>query len=63
MAYFAKVHPFWPILHGPTFSINYASDLLLASMALMVSWLGGTADHRHSFVEVFEAASSPAVSN
>ena len=54
-AYFAKVHPHWPILHAPTFDIAKTSDNLLGSMILLASWLEGVLDHVELVPLVFNA--------
>ncbi|KAK8139028.1 hypothetical protein PG984_002408 [Apiospora sp. TS-2023a] len=56
--YFSKVHPFWPILHAPTFRMDKVSDILLASMTMLADWLCGGPDHFHSYTTVFEAAAT-----
>ncbi|KAK7965184.1 hypothetical protein PG988_010188 [Apiospora saccharicola] len=57
-AYFSKIHPFWSILHAPTFRIDKASDILLASMTMLADRLCGGSDHLHSCTAVFEAAAT-----
>ena len=53
--YFAEFHPYWPILHGPSFDIENASHLLLGSVILLASWLEGRQDHRKLAPLVFDA--------
>ena len=43
--YFADVHPYWPILHAPTFDLANVSDVLLGSMIVLASWLESDLDH------------------
>ncbi|PSR84008.1 hypothetical protein BD289DRAFT_434882 [Coniella lustricola] len=43
LIFFKDIHPYWPILHEPTFDIKDAPDLLVATLAMLASWsLGGT---------------------
>ena len=44
-AYFTDIHPYWSILHRPTFDINSASDMLLASIVMLSSWVQGGNEH------------------
>ncbi|KAK4182995.1 zinc finger protein zas1 [Podospora australis] len=44
--FFRENHPYWPILHAPTFDISSASDLLLGSMLTLASWTTARAEHR-----------------
>ncbi|GAB1311574.1 hypothetical protein MFIFM68171_01784 [Madurella fahalii] len=46
--FFVEVHPYWPILHAPTFELRDASDLLLGAMLLLSSWVAG----RHDYPEI-----------
>ena len=43
--YFAEIHPYWPILHSPTFDIVDTSQLLLGAMIMLASWLANESDH------------------
>ncbi|KAK4118843.1 hypothetical protein N657DRAFT_694102 [Parathielavia appendiculata] len=43
--YFAEIHPYWPILHVPTFELENASDLLLGAMLMLSRWIAGREDH------------------
>ncbi|EEP76190.1 predicted protein [Uncinocarpus reesii 1704] len=60
--YFADVHPFWPILHEPTFDAGNTPDLLLASMAMLASWVKHELDCLRLGPLVFEAISAIRVS-
>ncbi|KAH8900009.1 hypothetical protein GQ53DRAFT_740986 [Thozetella sp. PMI_491] len=51
--YFAEVHPYWTILHAPTFDINSVSDTLLAAMAMLASWLQNGLEHVELAPSVF----------
>lgn len=53
--YFADFHPYWPILHAPSFDIGNTSHLLLGSVVLLASWLEGRHDHRKIAPLVFDA--------
>lgn len=57
-AYFSKIHPFWPILHSPTFEIDKASDILLTSMAMLADWMNGGSEHGQSCTALFEATAT-----
>ena len=56
--YFAEVHPYWPILHAPTFDTANASHVLLGSMILLTSWLEGELDHVKLAPLVFDAVTA-----
>jgi hypothetical protein len=43
--YFTDLHPYWPVLHAPTFDPRSASPVLLGSMVMLASWLEGDPDH------------------
>jgi hypothetical protein len=43
--YFRDLHPYWPLLHAPTFDPRSASPVLVGSMVLLASWLEGDPDH------------------
>ena len=53
--YFSKIHPFWPVLHAPTFDIAKASDVLRGSMIMLASWLEGEPDYIKLAPLVFDA--------
>ena len=53
--YFAEIHPYWPILHAPTFDTANASHVLLGSMIVLASWLEGEPDHMKLAPLVFDA--------
>ncbi|KAK7989613.1 hypothetical protein PG990_006476 [Apiospora arundinis] len=56
--YFAKVHPFWPIFHAPSFKVDETSDILLASMTMLVNWLEGGSEHCQWYTNIFETATA-----
>ncbi|KAK3169090.1 hypothetical protein OEA41_005538 [Lepraria neglecta] len=56
--YFAETHPYWPILHAPTFDIANASHVLLGSMIVLASWLEGEPDHMKLAPLVFDAVTA-----
>ena len=58
--YFSEIHPFWPILHAPTFDTceASASHVLLGSMIMLASWLEGEQDHTMLAPLVFDAVTS-----
>jgi hypothetical protein len=43
--FFGEIHPYWPILHAPTFEAQSASDLLLGAMVMLAKWITGKEDH------------------
>jgi hypothetical protein len=53
-AYFTKVHPYWPILHAPTFSVKNVSYILLGSIALLADWVDGSSQHEALAGVMFE---------
>ncbi|KAK0610606.1 fungal-specific transcription factor domain-containing protein [Bombardia bombarda] len=59
VVYFERIHPYWPILHAPTFDLGTTSDLLVASMAILSGWALGRDAHKelapHVFREVMAA--------
>lgn len=56
--YFAEIHPYWPILHAPTFDTENAPHVLLGSMIMLVSWLKGELDHMKLASLVFDAVNA-----
>ncbi|KAI5863710.1 hypothetical protein GGS23DRAFT_511142 [Durotheca rogersii] len=44
--FFNEIHPYWPILHAPTFVWENAPTVLLASMIMLASWLEGGPEHQ-----------------
>lgn len=52
--FFSEIHPFWPILHVPTFELDTASDLLLGAMLMLSSWVMGRQDHSEIAPTVLE---------
>ncbi|GAW16506.1 hypothetical protein ANO14919_059350 [Xylariales sp. No.14919] len=53
--YFARVHPYWPILHQSTFEIEQASKCLLSSIVLLAAYHEGNTDHGKLADAVFNA--------
>ena len=55
--YFSEIHPYWPILHAPTFDTcgASASRVLLGSMIMLASWVEGGHDHTKFAPLVFDA--------
>ncbi|KAL2130329.1 hypothetical protein VTI74DRAFT_6580 [Chaetomium olivicolor] len=43
--FFTEIHPYWPLLHVPTFVTEMASDMLLGSMLMLSSWVIGRQEH------------------
>ncbi|PQE23456.1 Transcription factor protein [Rutstroemia sp. NJR-2017a BBW] len=56
--YFTDLHPYWPILHAPTFDPRSASPVLVGSMVLLASWLKGDPDHVKLASLVFDGIAS-----
>lgn len=56
--YFAEIHPYWPLLHAPTFDTANASRVLLGSMVMLASWLKGELDHMSFAPLVFDAVTA-----
>jgi hypothetical protein len=56
--FFSEIHPYWPILHVPTFEIGIASDTLLGSMVMLASWIIGRNEHLDLAPLVFDAVMS-----
>ena len=56
--YFAEIHPYWPVLHAPTFNTANAPDVLLGSMIVLASWLEGELDHMKLAPLVFDAVTT-----
>ncbi|KAI1098348.1 hypothetical protein F4804DRAFT_325035 [Jackrogersella minutella] len=52
--FFAEFHPYWAILHAPTFDIDKAPTVLLASMMMLASWLEGGSEHQKLAPIVFD---------
>ncbi|KAI1111439.1 hypothetical protein F5Y14DRAFT_443325 [Nemania sp. NC0429] len=52
--YWTEIHPTWPVLQPPAFAESGSPSLLIASMAMLVSWLEGDADHLELFPLVLE---------
>ncbi|KAK4032262.1 fungal-specific transcription factor domain-containing protein [Parachaetomium inaequale] len=57
-AFFTEIHPYWPILHVPTFEIGAASDMLLGSMLMLSSWVTGRQEHLELAPIVFREVTS-----
>lgn len=47
--YWAEIHPTWPVLQPSAVTESASPSLLIASMAMLVSWLEGDADHLELF--------------
>ncbi|KAL8846240.1 MAG: hypothetical protein Q9221_008653 [Calogaya cf. arnoldii] len=56
--FFLTIHPHWPILHAPTFKIENASHVLLASILMLASWLQDQSDHVKLAPLVFDAVTA-----
>lgn len=56
--YFAEIHPYWPILHAPTFETANASYVLLGSMILLAGRLESELDHAKLAPLVFDAVAA-----
>ncbi|MCJ1390051.1 hypothetical protein MMC18_002909 [Xylographa bjoerkii] len=56
--YFSKIHPYWPILHAPTFDPENVSHVLLGSMVVLSSWLKGDLYHTKLAPLVFDAVTA-----
>lgn len=56
--YFAEIHPYWPILHAPTFETANASHVLLGSMILLAGRLKGELNHMKLAPLVFDAVTA-----
>jgi len=56
--YFEEVHPYWPLLHAPTFDIGNAPHILVGSMIVLANWLEGELDHMKLAPLVFDAVTA-----
>lgn len=56
--YFVEMHPYWPLLHAPTFDVANTSHLLLGSMVVLSSWLNRELDHMKLAPLVFDAVTA-----
>ncbi|KAI0848788.1 fungal-specific transcription factor domain-containing protein [Daldinia vernicosa] len=45
--FFQEIHPYWAILHAPTFELEKTPPVLLASMVILASWLEKGPDHKN----------------
>ena len=54
--YFTRVHPWWPLLHAPTFEPENASETLLGAMVMLSSLVEGGTEHLKLMSPVFDAA-------
>lgn len=52
--FFSEVHPHWLILHEPTFEVEQAPTVLLASMVMLASWLQNGSEHEKISPVVFD---------
>ncbi|KAI0836894.1 hypothetical protein F5Y06DRAFT_304969 [Hypoxylon sp. FL0890] len=52
--FFKDIHPYWAILHEPTFEIEKAPTILLAMMVMLASWLEGGPEHQRLAPVVFD---------
>ncbi|XXH01298.1 hypothetical protein Hte_007654 [Hypoxylon texense] len=52
--FFAEIHPYWAILHAPTFQVLDTPSVLIGSMVMLASWLENGAEHRELAPVLFE---------
>ncbi|KAI2616798.1 hypothetical protein GGR54DRAFT_631560 [Hypoxylon sp. NC1633] len=52
--FFSDIYPYWAVLHAPTFDIEKAPTILLASMIMLASWLEYGPQHQKLASVVFE---------
>lgn len=52
--FFTEIDPYWPILHSATFRLDEASTTLIASVAMLASWLEGGHEHHKLAPLIFE---------
>ncbi|KAI1771486.1 hypothetical protein F4818DRAFT_429225 [Hypoxylon cercidicola] len=52
--FFAEIHPYWAILHTPTFEISRTPSVLIASMVMLASWLENGDEHRELAPALYE---------
>lgn len=52
--FFTDIHPYWAILHEPTFEVEKAPATLLATMVMLASWLEGGSDHQKLAPVIFD---------
>ncbi|KAI1763524.1 hypothetical protein GGR53DRAFT_497427 [Hypoxylon sp. FL1150] len=52
--FISEIHPYWAILHTPTFKIYETPSVLIASMVMLASWLENGAEHRELAPILFE---------
>lgn len=54
-SFFKEIHPYWPILHRPSFDIKLVSEPLLGAMLMLASWITKRQEHLQLAPVVFEA--------
>ncbi|KAI2780142.1 hypothetical protein F4815DRAFT_493536 [Daldinia loculata] len=52
--FFQEIHPYWAILHAPTFELEKTPPVLSASMVILASWLEKGPDHEKLAPIVFD---------
>ncbi|OTB13874.1 hypothetical protein K445DRAFT_303878 [Daldinia sp. EC12] len=55
--FFREIHPYWAILHAPTFELEKTPPVLVASMVILASWLEKGPDHQKLAPIVFDEVS------
>ncbi|KAK6953315.1 hypothetical protein Daesc_005617 [Daldinia eschscholtzii] len=55
--FFREIHPYWAILHAPTFELEKSPPVLVASMVILASWLEKGPDHEKLAQIVFDEVS------
>ncbi|KAI1136415.1 hypothetical protein F5Y05DRAFT_391228 [Hypoxylon sp. FL0543] len=44
--FFKDIHPYWAIVHEPTFEVEKMPTILLATMVMLASWIEGGPEHQ-----------------
>ncbi|KAI0377199.1 hypothetical protein F5Y04DRAFT_264867 [Hypomontagnella monticulosa] len=52
--FFSEIHPYWAILHEPTFEVEETQPILLAAMVMLASWLEDGPEHQVLAPVIFE---------